>query len=74
MKELFDTIGYPLLNIINTSLQNGILPSELKKSTVVPVPKTQNHEQYEDLWPIYPMQVVGKILEILVHGELVDHL
>nr|CAI5833762.1 unnamed protein product [Callosobruchus analis] len=74
IKELFDTIGYPLLNIINTSLQNGILPPELKKSTVVPVPKTRNPGKYEDLRPINLMPVVEKILEILVHGELVDHL
>nr|CAI5862253.1 unnamed protein product [Callosobruchus analis] len=74
MKELFDTIGYPLLNIINTSLQNAILSSELKKSTVVSVPKTRNPGKYEDLRSINLMPAVEKMLEILVHGELVDHL
>nr|CAI5853252.1 unnamed protein product [Callosobruchus analis] len=38
MKELFDSIGYPFLNIINTSFLNGILPSVLKKN--VPILKT----------------------------------
>ncbi|CAH2009094.1 unnamed protein product [Acanthoscelides obtectus] len=42
VKQLFDVIGYPLFNIVNTSLRTGKMPS-LKRSIIVPVPKQTIH-------------------------------
>lgn len=74
MKDLFSVVGYPLLNLVNTCLQTGVLPAILKCSTVIPVPKISKPVKPEDLRPINLLPVVDKIIEILVHEHLTDYL
>ncbi|CAH2009585.1 unnamed protein product [Acanthoscelides obtectus] len=49
-------------------------PSLLKRSIIVPVPKTNNPRKPEDLRPISLMPVVDKVIEITVHEQLSEHL
>ncbi|KAF5281752.1 hypothetical protein FQR65_LT14547 [Abscondita terminalis] len=74
MKELFDVIGYPLLNIVNTSLQTGRVPTRLKCSTVIPVPKISRPTRPENLRPINLLPIVDKLMEIVVYKELNNYL
>ncbi|CAH1964622.1 unnamed protein product [Acanthoscelides obtectus] len=67
-------IGYPLLNIVNTSLRTGKMPSLLKRSIIVPVLKAYNPNKPEDLRSINLMPVVEKVIEITVHEQLSEHL
>ncbi|CAH1957573.1 unnamed protein product [Acanthoscelides obtectus] len=64
VKQLIDVIGYPLLNIVNTPFRTGKTPSLLKRSIIVPVPKTNNPRKPEDLRPINLMPVIEKVIEI----------
>lgn len=73
IKSLFDVIGYPLLNLINTSLRSGCVPSELKVSVIVPIPKVKNPTQITDFRPINLLPVIDKILEIVIAEQLRNH-
>lgn len=73
LKEIFDSVGYPLLNLINTSLKTGQIPTSLKISVIVPVPKVQNPNQASEYRPINLVFIVDKILEIVVTEQLRDY-
>lgn len=73
IKDLFDVIGYPLLHLINTSLTTGQVPSELKCSLIVPIPKVSNPKKPEQCRPINLLPVIEKIIEILVCEQLYDY-
>jgi retron-type reverse transcriptase len=74
LKDIFDVVGYPLLNIINTSLETGVVPSELKSSVIIPIPKIANPKKPEELRPINLLPAIEKVLEIIVHEQLVNYL
>lgn len=73
IKELFDVIGYPLLNLVNTSLSQGCMPSELKVSIIVPVPKVQIPSEPSEYRPINLLPVVEKIIEIAVSEQVREY-
>lgn len=43
IQKTFDTMGYAYLNFINTSLEFGTFPSELKTSVVTTILKLKEH-------------------------------
>jgi len=63
-----------LLEIINKSIEEGHVPEYLKISTVTPIPKINNPVKPEDFRPINNLEVIEKILESVVHEQLVDYL
>lgn len=73
LKKTFCTIGYVLLNFVNTSLQTGNFPNTLKTSTVVPVPKITNTNEACDHRPINTLPNIEKVLEINVKEQLLDY-
>lgn len=73
MKNTFDSLGFALLNFINTSLQYGNFPNELKVSTIVPVPKIQNSIEMCEYRPINTLPDIEKILELSVYDQVVDY-
>ena len=73
LKDLFCVIGYPLLNIVNTSLETGRVPSLLKISTIIPIPKVASPTKPEQCRPINLLPVVDKILEIIVSEQLREY-
>lgn len=73
MKDFFDVIGYPLLHLINTSLTTGKMPTELKCSLIVPVPKVSGPKKPEHCRPINILPVIEKIIEILVYEQLYEY-
>lgn len=72
-KIAFEEVTNPLLNLINSSLENGIVAEKLKRTTVIPlrkVPRTQKAEQFR---PVNTPPAMAKILEKIVYVQLLDY-
>jgi hypothetical protein len=69
-KKIYESISDQLLDLINTSLREGIVPSKWKKSTIVPIPKVSAPKQPHEVHPINMLPIYEKILEICVNKQL----
>ncbi|KMQ85478.1 rna-directed dna polymerase from mobile element jockey-like protein, partial [Lasius niger] len=74
MKLVVEAAGEKVCHILNRSLEEGRFPNEWKEATVVPVPKVQGTINIEKFRPINKLPVYEKILEIMVHSQLVEYL
>lgn len=63
-----------LLAIINGSIEQSIMPDELKTSIVTPIPKTSLPRTPNDYRPINNMPVLEKLIESVVHEQLTQYL
>lgn len=72
IKNTFEFIKCPLLNIINSSLEIGAIPTLLKVSTIVPIQKIKGAVKSEDFRPINMLPTIEKILEKVVYNQLMD--
>lgn len=70
VKNLFCVVGYALLYIINTSLSSGKVPSELKTSVIIPIPKVSKPTVPAEFRPVNLLPVVDKIIETVVCQQL----
>lgn len=73
LKNVYDNIEDPLLNLVNTSLLTGKVPSILKISTIVPVPKKKTPVSAEDFRPVNMLATVEKILERVIYNQLMEY-
>lgn len=71
-KDHFDVISDSLINIINSSLENGIVPSSLKVSTIIPIRKVPKTIKAEECRPINMLSAFEKILEKVVYLQFLD--
>ncbi len=69
-----DIVAKPLTEIINTSLQCGVVPLEWKVAHVVPLFKKGKAENMDNYRPISIMPAISKVLERVVHHQLLTHL
>ena len=74
LKQVFESIGHVILNLINTSLETAKIPDLLKISTVVPIPKIINTNNSSEFRPINTLPPLEKILEIAVYNQLLEHI
>ncbi|KAK9871505.1 hypothetical protein WA026_012876 [Henosepilachna vigintioctopunctata] len=74
LKECFESVSNPLINVINCSLETGVIPSKLKVTTIVPIKKVLNTKLIEEYRPINTMSSEAKILEKVVCEQLIQHL
>jgi glutamate racemase len=63
-------IGEALCHIINTSLESGIVPHELKITTIIAVPKVKNSIKCEDFRPINMLPTHEKVLKTVVKQQI----
>lgn len=63
-----------VFQILNRSLEEGMFPNEWKEATVVAVPKVQGTINIKEFRLINKLPVYKKILEIIVHSQLVNYL
>jgi hypothetical protein len=70
IKKTWEELGTHILHMINTSLQEGTVPDELKISTVVPIQKVRGSNKCADLRPINMLPIAEKILEEAVITQL----
>ena len=71
--DVLDVAGNRLLDVLNTSLDNGEFPEEWKTSIIVPVPKVQNTNLHNQFRPINTVEVYEKVLELVVKKQLQHH-
>uniref|UniRef100_A0A669CTZ7 Reverse transcriptase domain-containing protein n=1 Tax=Oreochromis niloticus TaxID=8128 RepID=A0A669CTZ7_ORENI len=76
LKEVFPTVGPHILNIINTSLLSGQVPSEFKHAVIHPLLKKPGSDisVMSNFRPISKLPFLSKILEKVVHTQLMDYL
>lgn len=74
MKFVVEAAGHKIAYIVNKLLEQGIFPDEWKESVVVPVPKIRGTIKIEEFRPINKLPVYEKVLEILVHRQIVEYI
>ena len=67
-------ISRPLSHIFNLSLKNGVFPENLKSSRTVPIFKCGDPKLCDNYRPISLVCTISKILEKMVHTNLINHL
>ena len=60
--------------LMNLSLQTGNVPTEWKKSLIVPIPKSSTATTPNDYRPISLLSILSEVLEQHVHHIISDHL
>ena len=59
---------------MNKSIDLHTFPVDWKKATVIPLPKINNPKLVSDFRPISLLPLPGKIIEKLLHSQLINHL
>src|SRR6218665_383787 len=66
-------IAVPLSNIINCSIETGIVPHEMKKSTITPIFKQGDREDVANYRPISIVPYFSKLLEKVMYQRLYSY-
>ena len=67
-------IAKPLTFIINLSLLTGVVPTDWKMAKVIPIFKSGSMAEIDNYRPISILPTLSKILEKMVHKQLMKHL
>ena len=74
MKNSIDLISKPLCEILNLSIENGIIPDQLKIARIVPIFKSGDNSLFSNYRPILVLPVFSKILEKAVYNRLMNYI
>ena len=74
LKQIAYEISVPLAHVFDLSLTQGIFPSQLKITRIVPIYKSGDPTDCDNYRPISLVKTFSKILEKLVCIKLVNHL
>ena len=74
LKNCFGALHKPLLHVFNLSIIKGISPDDLKTARVTPVFKGGDDKELGSYRPISVLLCFSKILEIIMHNRLYNHL
>ena len=74
LKLIIEIVTPVITDIFNTSLATATFPLEWKKAYIVPLPKSEAPTQPKDFRPISILPILSKVLERIVHGQLVNFL
>lgn len=74
LKNCFESISNPLINIINYSLETGTIPDQFKRTTIVPIRKIAKTKLISEYRPINTVSSETKILEKTVCEQLLNHI
>jgi len=74
LKKIWEAIINSVTNIINSSLQLSCFPSLWKKAFLCPIPKVRNPLSVKDFRPISMLCTLSKILEKVVHDQILTYL
>ena len=69
-----EDLAPPLLNIINSCIDQRSFPAAWKMSRICPIPKTNTLTCENDLRPISVLPVLAKVYERLVFHQLAQHI
>ncbi len=74
LKDAISIVSEPLTLIYNASLEKGVFPQTWKLARVTPIFKAGNKTDVNDYRPISVLSVVSRILEKIVHDQLMEYL
>lgn len=74
LKECLDHFALPLLYLCNLSFNQGVFPTKLKLSKVIPIFKKGSKDCVSNYRPISITSPIAKVLEKLMHKRLVMYL
>lgn len=74
LKAIAESCSEPIADLINRSLQCGIVPNAMKLAKVIPVYKAKCKETFGNYRPISLLSCISKILEKVVHKRLLNFL
>ena len=75
LQRCFNGMGHALLDVVNSSLVTGTVPSEWKHALVTPIPKDNMlSRDPSDTRPISLLPAVMKVVERVVQGQLSGYL
>ena len=74
MQTYFERLGHALLNIINSCLTTGDIPSTWKHALVTPIPKRKASTEPSNTRPISILPAAMKVAERVVQRQLVTYL
>ena len=72
--DIFRKLPNRLTYIINTSITQQLFPLAWKSATVVPIPKEGNPKDVNNYRPISILPLPSKIIERLVHTQVMEYL
>jgi hypothetical protein len=74
LKRTVATVSQILCDIFNLSLSTGRIPEAWKLSRVIPILKSGDPQAASNYRPISLQPICGKLLEKVVHGQVLKHL
>jgi len=74
MKLVMEVASEMAYYIVNRLLQEGVFPERWKEAIVIPVPKVRGTIRIDEFRPINKLPIYEKILEMVVHKQLVEYL
>ena len=72
--KFYSAIGFLLLDVINSSLVTGNVPTEWKRALITPIPKSKKTSGPADTRPITILPPPMKVVEKVVQNQLVEYL
>lgn len=75
MLKLTKTKTLPIItHIINTSIETNVFPLMWQQALIKPIPKKENPLTFKDLRPISILPCMSKVLEKIVHYQIMEYL
>jgi len=74
MKLVMEVAGEKMSHIVNRLLQESVVPERWKEAIVISIPKIKGTIRINEFRPINKLLVYEKILEMVVHKQLVKYL
>jgi hypothetical protein len=74
LRDSAEAISTHLTHLINMSLSKGIFPDEWKTAKIVPIHKGEKREIAGNYRPISLLPIVSKLMEKMVHRQLITYL
>jgi len=72
LKHCVNELSSPLCVIFNRSMQDGVVPDDLKIAKIVPIYKSDDKKTISNYRPISVLPAFSKILERLIYNRLLD--
>ena len=72
IKNSFDLIAEPLTQIINLLLSTAVFPDKLKIAKIIPIHKSEDHDNFTNYRSIFLLTNLSKIFEKVMHKRLIS--